>query len=180
MNSAIEIFLARSRRYLTHEYLPKITSSVARLPLEDLWWRPNPASNSIGNLLLHLAGNLRQWVISGIGQAPDVRQRQEEFDSRAPIPIDELLALLAETVHEADHVLARLEPDRLTETRRIQGKEVTLVEAIYHAVEHFSMHTGQIVYITKLRTGEDLGFYEIVDGVAYARWSDTKRSTPRP
>jgi uncharacterized damage-inducible protein DinB len=165
MNAIGQAFLDQSRRYLGDQYLPKIAACVERLSAEDLWWRDNPASNSAGNLLLHLAGNMRQWIISGLGGAPDHRQRQREFDARDGGSAAELLEQLRNTVREADAVLAALEPESLLERRVIQGKDVTVLEAIYHVVEHFSMHTGQIIFLTKLRTGQDLEFYQVVDGV---------------
>src|SRR5919108_4206643 len=106
MNAIGQAFLDQSRHYLSNQYLPKIAASVERLTAEDLWWRSNPASNSAGNLLLHLAGNMRQWIISGLGGAPDHRQRQREFDARDGGSAAELLGQLRNTVREADAVLA--------------------------------------------------------------------------
>jgi len=96
------------------------------------------------------------WVVSGVGRAPDLRERQQEFDARAPIPRAELLARLKATISEVDEVLARVDAATLSERRQIRDMNVTGLEAIFHAVEHFSMHTGQIILLTKLRTGEDL------------------------
>ncbi len=163
-------FLAQSREYLTAHYLPKIGGSVDVLSEADLWWRPHEAANSIGNLLLHLAGNIRQWVVSGVGGAPDRRDRASEFASREPLSRTELLALITEAVLQADSVIAATDPASLSERRQVQGRTVTLLEAIYHAVEHFGMHTGQIVYIAKLRSGADLGFYRVIDGIPRAAW----------
>lgn len=167
------VFLEHSRDYLgvRGSYYPRIEQAVARLTPDDLWWRPNEASNSVGNLLLHLAGNLRQWVVHGVGGAADVRQRQEEFDAVDGASADTLLDGLRAAVQEADTVLANLHPARLTERLVIQGMETTVLGAIFHAVEHFSMHTGQILYIVKLRQGVDLGFYHIgQDGTAEQGW----------
>jgi uncharacterized damage-inducible protein DinB len=163
-------FLAQSREYLIAHYLPKIRGSVDILSDADLWWRPHEAANSIGNLLLHLAGNIRQWVVSGVGGAPDRRDRAAEFARREPLSRIELLALITEAVFEADSVMAATDPASLSERRQVQGRTVTLLEAIYHAIEHFGMHTGQIVYIAKLRSGTDLGFYRVIDGIPRAAW----------
>jgi len=165
-----EAFIRRSRAYLAGDYLPKIRLSLEVLAGEDLWWRPNPASNSIGNLILHLVGNVRQWVVTGIGGAPDIRKREEEFLAREGLSGPELLARLEAAVASADEVLSRLRPEELLEARVIQGMEVSVLDALYHAVEHFSTHTGQILYLTKLRTGRDLGFWEIKGGKAIPRW----------
>jgi len=152
------------------DYLPKIRLAVEALSAEDIWWRPNHSSNSIGNLILHLAGNVRQWVVSGIGTAPDVRRRQEEFNAQEGLSGEELLAHLEEALEEADEALSDLSQAELAKTRVIQGLEVSVLAALYHVVEHFSTHTGQILYISKLRSGRDLGFWEVKDGKAIPKW----------
>ena len=163
-------FLAQSRTYLTAHYLPKIRGAMDVLSDQDLWWRPHQAANSVGNLLLHLAGNIRQWVVSGVGGAPDRRDRAAEFSRRDPLSRAELLAAITEAILEADAVIAVTDPASLGERRTIQGRQVTILEAIYHVVEHCGMHTGQIIYIARLRTGTDLGFYRLVDGIPRPAW----------
>lgn len=153
-------FLDVSRGKLVGEYLPKIRRCLDELEPEDVWWRPNDVSNSVGNLMLHLAGNTRQWIVGGVGGAEDVRRRDREFARREGDP-EAVFARLEETVEEAGDVLRALDPARLGEPRTIQGTRVSVLEAVYHVVEHFSMHTGQIVFVTKLRTGRDLQFYRI-------------------
>jgi uncharacterized damage-inducible protein DinB len=122
----------------------------------DVWWRPNDASNSIGNLMLHLNGNVSQWILAGVGGRPFERDRQQEFDQRSPVSKGDLFTRLQSTVAEADDVLRTLPTDALLARRDIQGYQVTVFEAVYHVVEHFSMHTGQIILLTKMRTGDDL------------------------
>jgi uncharacterized damage-inducible protein DinB len=164
-------FVERSRRYLRDDYLARLRKAVERLPEEDLWWRPNEASNSAGNLLLHLAGNARQWIVSGVGRQSDVRRRESEFSAQGGLSREQLLARLEEALGEVDAVLARLHPAALAERRTIQGNDVTVLEAVYHVVEHFSMHVGQILYIVKLRTGTDLQFWRVGrDGSARPGW----------
>ena len=165
-----QAFIHRSQAYLKGDYLPKIRLAMEGLAQEDIWWRPNSASNSIGNLVLHLAGNIRQWVVSGIGGAPDDRRRDEEFAQDGGLSGNDLLAHLERAVGEADEVLEGLSPDQLLEKRVIQGMDVSVLDALYHVVEHFSTHTGQIIYLAKLRSGQDLGFWEIKDGEAIPRW----------
>jgi uncharacterized damage-inducible protein DinB len=151
-----QIFLQESRKLLLSEYLPKIEQCVARLSDEDIWWRPNEASNSIGNLLLHLSGNVSQWILNGVGGQAFERHRQQEFDERRRSPGRDLIAKLRGVLDAADAVLA-IQDERTLQTRRhIQGYDVTVLEAIYHVVEHFGMHTGQIIWMTKARTAEDL------------------------
>lgn len=164
-------FIRRSRNYLSGEYLPKIRACLSRLDEEQIWWRPNGASNSVGNLVLHLAGNVRQWVVAGIGERPDTRKREEEFAAAGGWPASRLVEHLEGSLAEVDEVLAGLDPDRLGEAREIQGLETTVLGALYHAVEHFSGHTAQIQYVTKMLTGDPLDFYVIdPDGTVHERW----------
>ena len=164
-------FVEQSRAYLTSDYLPKIRISVDALSEDDVWWQPNSTSNSIGNLLLHLAGNLRQWIVSGLGSASDERQRHIEFAPDRKARAKELMDGLSRTVADADAVLANLDLSILQDQLVIQGQSETGREALYHAVEHFSMHTGQIIYIAKLRSGRDLAF-EVDLGIARPRWAE--------
>jgi uncharacterized damage-inducible protein DinB len=150
------LFLAKSRRYLTESYLGKLERALATVSDEDVWWRPNAASNSMGNLLLHLTGSLRYWVVSIAGGAPSNRVRAEEFAAAGERSGRELVDALRDAVREADEVLARLTPVTLLETRQADDRSLTVLDAIYHAVEHFSMHTGQILQLVKLRGGVDL------------------------
>ena len=163
-------FIHRSRQFLTTNYLPKIKAAVGGLSDDEVWWQPNPASNSIGHLLLHLAGNVQQWIVSGLGGVPDARQRHLEFAPERKAAAAELVADLARAVSEADVVLADLDPSTLETRVKIQGLAVSRFGALYHVVEHFAMHTGQIIWIAKARTGRDLGFYEVEAGVARPRW----------
>jgi uncharacterized damage-inducible protein DinB len=156
-----ELFVAAARRHLMQEYLPWLRGCFAKLSEEDIWWRPNEKSNSIGNLILHLCGNIRQWIIHGVGGAVDGRNRPAEFTARESCSKADLLNKLESTLAEVDAVLAKLPVEKLTGPRVIQGFDVTVLRAIFHVVEHFSYHTGQIIYITKMRTGEDLKFWNV-------------------
>jgi len=171
MNETGREFIARSRYHLTEDLLPKIERCVALLSDEQIWWRPNAESNSIGNLLLHLSGNARQWIVSGLGKALDARDRDSEFAQRETIPRADLLSRLRQTIIEVDATLAKFDMDRLVEKKTIQGLEVTALEAILHVVEHFSMHTGQIILLTKLLTSSDLRFYEFEGDAPRLRFS---------
>ena len=165
-----EAFIAHSRALLKSDYLPKIERCLEQLNDADMWWRADAGSNSIGNLLLHLSGNVRQWIVSGVGSAPDLRERQAEFDAHAGLGRAGLLERLKGTLDEVDAVLARVAPSELLEQRRIQDCDVSLLEAIFHVVEHFSMHTGQIILITKMLTQSDLRFYDFSTGVPVQTW----------
>src|ERR1700737_34159 len=102
-------FIGSSRAYFAEDYLPKIERSLELLTEEQIWWRANPQSNSVGNLLLHLSGNVRQWIVCGLGGARDDRDRDSEFAERGQIPRDELLARLKQTLSEADAALAKFD-----------------------------------------------------------------------
>jgi hypothetical protein len=153
---ASRYFLDQARWYFTSSYLPKIEHCLSVLTDEDIWWRANEASNSVGNLILHLSGNVQQWIIGGVGNAPYHRDRQHEFGERGGITREELLARLKATLAQADHVLADVDPASLLERKEIQGCDVTVMEAILRIVQHFALHTGQIMLLTKQRTSEDL------------------------
>ncbi|MCE2900967.1 MAG: DinB family protein [Gemmatimonas sp.] len=159
-------FIERSRYYLATEYPAKISAAVRAIPAAQLWWRPNASANSAGNLVLHLAGNVRQWVVSGIGGAPDVRERDAEFAATGGLETEALLAMLHAAVRDADTVLAALSPADLGVARRIQGRDTTVFAALYHVVEHFSGHTGQVILLAKQCTPQAVRFYDDTGGLA--------------
>ena len=152
------LFLDFSVRKL-QQFSGRIETCLGKLNEEQIWARGSDAENAIGNLVLHLCGNVRQWIVSGVGGAPDIRDRDAEFAARGGASIAELAARLRAVVSEASAALAAVTPGRLTERVAIQKYDLRVLEAIYHVVEHFSMHTGQIIYATKMLTGGDLEFY---------------------
>ncbi len=154
------LFLEFSRKKFFGQYWPRLKECVAPLTQEQVWWRPNPASNSIGNLLLHLNGNVGQWLVASFNKNEDKRNRPAEFSAQSGLTTVELLALLGATVNEASKVLARLTADELLAPYVIQGYHVRGLDAVYQVVEHFGMHYGQILYIAKAQTARDLGFYK--------------------
>lgn len=149
-------FVDQSRWYFSSYYLPRIERCLSQLTDEDIWRRANDASNSIGNLILHLSGNVQQWIIGGVGNLPYTRDREHEFGERGGFTRAELLARLKETLAKADQVLADVNPDSLLERKEIQGNDVTVMQAILRIVQHFGLHTGQIMLLTKQYTGQDL------------------------
>jgi len=167
-------FVHSARQFLREEYLPKIESCLQRLNDQEIWWRPNSASNSVGNLILHLSGNARQWIISGLGGEADRRLRQSEFAEESALSKEELLSLLRETLAEVDNVLAQFNPERILGRHLIQGSDVTALEAVFHVTEHFSMHTGQIILLTKMLGGRDLKFYDFPAGVPVHNWKKSE------
>ena len=158
------IFLEFSRHKLLGQYWPRLRKCVEPLSEAQVWWRPNPESNSIGNLILHLNGNVRQWLVASFNRAEDERDRPAEFDAQEGIPPAELLETLGATLREAEDVLARLTEADLVAPYEIQGYHVKGLDAVYQVVEHFGLHYGQIAYITKTVCGADLGFYSQLRG----------------
>ena len=156
-------FLDFSRWKLVDEDWPRLRTCVESLTEKQVWWRPNEASNSVGNLVLHLNGNVHQWLVASFNRLDDTRNRPSEFAERQVIPPATLLRKLSATMQDASEVLSRLTEADLMSTFNIQGYTVTGLHAVYHVVEHFGMHYGQILYITKFAQGEDLGFYGELD-----------------
>ena len=163
-------FIQRARDFLANDYLPKIERCLERLTDEQIWWRPNLNSNSIGNLILHLCGNARQWIVAGLGEAADDRKRDLEFAQREIIERGELLAHLKGTILAVDRVLRDFDSNSLLEIHKIQGNDVDALEAVFHVTEHFSMHTGQIILFTKILTESDLAFYDFPNDVPLKKW----------
>jgi len=158
MDSTELLFLDYSCRKL-RQLTGRIEDCLGRLTDEQVWARGAESENAVGNLVLHLSGNVRQWIVSGVGGIPDIRQRDAEFAARGGLPAAGLAAHLRGVIDEAAAMLEGLTPDRLTEHLTVQSYHVTVLEAVYHVVEHFSGHTGQIIYATKLLSGEDLGYH---------------------
>jgi uncharacterized damage-inducible protein DinB len=153
-----QLFLDCSVRRL-RQSVDRIEKCVSRLNEEQVWMREHASENAVGNLLLHLAGNVRQWLIAGVGGTPDTRDRDSEFNAQGGLSKSEMVASLRGTVEEACKVIQPLTAERLAESVHIQKYDVTVLEAIYHVVEHFAQHTGQIIFATKMLTGEETGFY---------------------
>jgi hypothetical protein len=158
-DNASTLFLDFSRRKLLEQYWPRLRSCVETLTSEQVWWRPNEASNSIGNLILHLNGNVRQWLVDSFNKSEDQRDRPAEFNERDLIPASVLLEKLGDTMEGVTAVLARLTEADLVAPYNIQGFHVTGLAAVYQAVEHFGLHYGQILYLVKTLNNVDLGFY---------------------
>ncbi len=156
--NAETLFLDFSGRKLL-QLAGRIGVCLEKLTAEQVWARGGENENAVGNLVLHLCGNVRQWILSGVGGEPDRRRRDAEFAAREGLSPAELRAALEETVSAAAHVIETLPHKRLAESADLQGYQITRLEAIYHVVEHFAQHTGQILFATKQMTGEDLGFY---------------------
>lgn len=165
-----KLFLEKSRYYLATEYPAKIHLAVKDLSYDDVWRRSNDQSNSVGNLIVHLAGNIRQWIVAGIGGETSDRDRAAEFAMRDGPVLNELLALLDTAIRDVDKILASLSENDLVLDRTIQGRQTNVLAAIYHVVEHFSMHTGQIIMMAKMYAPDSVRFYDDAGGNAVPLW----------
>ena len=158
--SAPEIFLSRSRYWLTKEYPIKLRHCVNALPRSAVWARPNEGCNSIGNLLVHLTGNVTEWILGGVGGQTVARNRSAEFEQKDGADASALLDDLEAVLRRVDSVLAGLTAKDLERSIVIQDRDTTVLGAIYHVVEHFAMHTSQLVLITRNHEPEILQFSE--------------------
>ena len=147
------------------ENLPRIEKCLNLLTEEQVWQRPNPTSNSIGNLILHLCGNIRQWVISSIGGKKDIRQRDEEFETTEKLSKLALYSKIEMTIHQAIKTIKNLTEQELLEQKSVQGYNYSALGNIFHVVEHLSYHVGQIAFWTKAVKDKDLGFYDNMDSL---------------
>lgn len=159
MDSAIaSLFVSLSVKKL-RQMSDYIESCLGRLTDDQIWSRGAPHENSVGNLILHLCGNVRQWVIAGVGGELDIRERDKEFSASGGLSCAELTSQLRQIVDQAIKTIEAVTPERLLEQINPQKRQVSVLEAIYQAVGHFQQHTGQIIFATKIYSGEDLGLY---------------------
>ena len=160
MNEMKDLLLKEVRRRLMDEGVPRIKQCLTELSPHEIWLRPNENSNSVGNLVLHLCGNVRQWIVSGLGGLPDTRDRASEFNENGPLSSQELEALLESVMAEVNNVLDSLNTDQITQPIIVQGFEETGLSVLVHVVEHFSYHVGQITYFVKWKKDIDTAYYE--------------------
>ena len=166
MNDPVDssaLFIAAARASLA-EGMEKVEHCLSQLDDESVWWRPAEGMNSVANLMLHLAGNVRQWIVSGVGGAADVRDRPNEFNDRSGRPKAEVLETLRGAVRDADAVLARLRAEQMVERRRIQGFETNVLAAVFDTVAHFRGHTQEIIHITRAALGDRYRFHFVPQG----------------
>ena len=135
--------------------LERMEHCVSQLDDQQLWWRPRPEMNSIGNLMLHLSGNVGQWVVAAIADTPSNRNRPAEFAERGPISRDKLLASIRDAVSNACRSIETIKTsEQLLQRRRIQGNDTNLLTATFHAASHFEGHTQEIIAMTRQILGD--------------------------
>jgi uncharacterized damage-inducible protein DinB len=152
-------FIATIERFLLEENLPRVIKCLELLSEEQIWFKPNTASNSVGNLVLHLAGNLNQWVLKAIGGKNYKRKRDEEFTADKTKSKEELIEILVSIKNELSTVINSVSAEELLRVRPVQIYEEDAITILIHVTEHFSYHTGQIAYITKWLTCRPTDFY---------------------
>ena len=153
-------FVDECKIRLFDESVPRIKKCIGLLTEDEIWYRPNAETVSAGNLVLHLCGNVRQWICTGLGRQADHRERSKEFTETGPISTAELLERLETMMRDAKAVIDALDPATLIEKRPVQGYTESGISILVHVVEHFSYHTGQITYYTKSRKAVNTGYYE--------------------
>ncbi len=156
-------FILEIKKRLFEENVPRLKKCLAQLTDTEIWNRPNAHSNSVGNLVLHLCGNVRQWIVSSLGDLPDTRQRQQEFDEKGPISTEKLVLMVDELMDEVDRVLDNISPEMLLGKREVQVFRKTGLSILMQVVEHFSYHVGQMTYFVKWRKDMDIGYYSNID-----------------
>ena len=163
MDSVLQILKEEFHLRTIDESLVRVNKCVHLLTPDQLWAVPNKNCNSVGNLVLHLGGNIRQYIVAGIGGAEDLRRRDLEFQVSSRIDAEELLRNFSEVLVAADKVVSDLSYARLSDQLIIQGFEHTVLSAMIHVVEHLSYHVGQITYYTKLVLDIDTAYYGGMD-----------------
>lgn len=161
-NEAIKEF-AENALYRLDESTRMISIAFDALDEEQIWLRPNESSNSIGNLILHLCGNITQYAISSLGETEDIRDRDSEFETSSGLSKKELLNKLSNTVTMAKSTIENTTLERWLKKREVQGFTFSGIGVVLHVVEHYSYHTGQIAFWVKQLNNAPLGFYDGMD-----------------
>ena len=149
--------------YRIEENTRRIKKCLGEIEEIEIWKFPNNNSNSIGNLILHLCGNIRQYAISALGETKDTRERDKEFSAKTGSAKSGLLNELTNTISEAADIIKNIDENRLTKIYSVQGFNLSGIGIIIHVTEHFSYHTGQIAFWIKQLKDKDLGFYANID-----------------
>ena len=160
MEAIPKLLIREVQRRVFEESVPRLSHCISLLSEEELWKKPNTHSNSVGNLVLHLCGNVKQWINSGLGVQPDSRNRQKEFEPGSAIPAQDLLKLLDATMLKAKEVIGGMDGPSLERNYQVQGFEETGTGILIHVTEHFSYHVGQVSYALKILKDVDLGYYD--------------------
>ena len=149
--------------YRIDENAQRIKKCLQEIDEMEIWKSPNDNLNSIGNLILHLCGNIRQYIISALGENEDTRERDKEFSAKEGLTKLELLNQLNSIISEAIGIIKNIDEEILTKIYSVQGFGLSGIGIIIHVTEHLSYHTGQIAFWVKQLKNKDLGFYANID-----------------
>lgn len=152
MSEYARLFLSESQNRFSLAW-ERVEHCLNQLDDEHMWWSPGPKQNPIGTLILHLCGNLRQWVIAGVGSAPDTRTRWKEFEPQPHLTKAALQGMLRDVIGDIQKILESLPEEELLKKRRIQASDVTGLAAIYKAITHMEIHVGQMLFLTRMQVG---------------------------
>lgn len=158
-SNGIDLTIRKASVHRLNECLRMVELAMAKVEEPLLWKLPTPKGMALGNQLLHICGNMRQYILCGLGDGPDHRKRSEEFTVQPQKGMGELMEELRTTVKEAIDTIEQSRTPQWVTSYSIQGFRLSGTEAVLHAIEHFAYHTGQIAFWIKLNTGKDLGFY---------------------
>ncbi len=170
-----DILLHALRTRITGAFPEQIRAAVAPLSDEQLWWRPNESSNSIGNVLLHLSGSLNHYLNRNLGALDFHRDRAAEFAERRAIPKAELLAAFEKMVASAEKTFDGLTPDRLADASPEPSMHSLLVEDLVNVAAHLAFHAGQIVWIAKMFDGSAVDEVWVKSHRAGGAWLPRRR-----
>ena len=148
------------RRRMEEESLARLVSCLQKLSLEQIWFAPNENCNSVGNLVLHLEGNITQWIMSGLGNLPDQRSRPQEFVTNQDLKKEELIQRITRTINDSVTLVDSLDEADVMESRNVQVFEEDGISILIHVIEHTSYHTGQVTLLTKMMLNLDTGYYK--------------------
>ncbi|MDN5216214.1 DinB family protein [Fulvivirgaceae bacterium BMA12] len=157
------LLVEETKRRIIEESVPRIKKCLSKLSVEEIWRHPNQETVSVGNLVLHLCGNVSQWILAGLGNFPDTRERDREFSEAGGISTERLIKDMDDLMLKVTEVLDQLSPDDLLKKKRVQGFEETGIAILIHVTEHFSYHTGQITYYVKANKNIDMNYYGGID-----------------
>jgi uncharacterized damage-inducible protein DinB len=155
-----DALIVETSRRLFEEGIPRIKKCLNLLTEEEIWYRPNENSNSVGNIILHLCGNVRQWLGAGLGKLPKVRKRDEEFSTKGGFNKKEILEKLEKLQEMSEDILSKVTYEDLLAVHEVQVYQETGLSILMHVTEHFSYHVGQITYFVKAKKDLDTGYYE--------------------
>jgi len=155
----VDILKQEFHRRIIQEGLSRIVQCVETLSEKQLWYKHNTNTNTVGNIILHLCGNVRQYIQTGIGFEADVRNRPSEFLLSSKVSKETLIDKITEVTSGANEIIQSISEDNLSESRMVQGFDENVLSIIIHVIEHFSYHVGQITFFTKYINDIDTGYY---------------------